>query len=101
MDFLESRLVPYPVLVNHELVYNHAKSVGDRLLGAVNVQLFTPPMGAENLSYFLQKIPAAMLVRGVGNEAMGQVHSSLNFFASEEALPIKILNFNIVLAYRK
>jgi IAA-amino acid hydrolase len=90
VDFLENTLIPYPVLENHESIYNLAKSVGERLLGAANMQLFTPVMGAEDFSFFSQKIPAAMFMLGVGNEAKDQVHSlhSPYFFADEKALPI-------------
>lgn len=87
---MENTLIPYPVLKNHESIYNIAKSVGDRLLGAANMRMFTPAMGAEDFSFFSQKIPAAMFMLGIGNEATDQVHSlhSPRFFANEKALPI-------------
>lgn len=78
------------VLANHESMYNHAKSVGERLLGVAHMQLFTPAMGAEDFSFFSQKIPAAMFMLGVGDKDTDQVNSlhSPYFFANEKALPI-------------
>ncbi|KAF3325209.1 IAA-amino acid hydrolase ILR1-like 3 [Carex littledalei] len=87
---MESTLIPYPPMINHISMYDHAKAVGERLLGGSNVQLTTSSMGAEDFSFFSQKIPAAMFYIGVGSETMGQVHSvhSPYFFANEKSLPI-------------
>jgi IAA-amino acid hydrolase len=90
VDFMESTLIPYPPLINHISMYEHAKAVGERLLGGANVQLTTPSMGAEDFSFFSQKIPAAMFYIGVGSETVDQVHSlhSPYFFADERSLPV-------------
>ncbi|KAJ1704573.1 hypothetical protein LUZ63_004352 [Rhynchospora breviuscula] len=90
VDFLENTLIPYPVMTNHESVYNLAKSVGERLLGAAHMLPMEPAMGAEDFSFFSQTIPAAMFMIGVGDEAADQVHSlhSPYFSANEKALPI-------------
>ncbi|KAF3341823.1 IAA-amino acid hydrolase ILR1-like 3 [Carex littledalei] len=90
VDFMESTLIPYPPLINHISMYNHVKAVGERLLGGANVQLMDPIMGAEDFSFFSQKIPAAMFFIGVGSETVDQVHSlhSPYFFADEKSLPV-------------
>lgn len=43
VDFLLDKMRPYPVTVNDEHMYTHAKSVGDHLLGETNFAgLHTP-----------------------------------------------------------
>ncbi|KAK1263823.1 IAA-amino acid hydrolase ILR1-like 7 [Acorus gramineus] len=37
VDFMEEKLKPYPATVNNEAMYEHAKSVGEALLGEANV----------------------------------------------------------------
>ncbi|KAJ1704575.1 hypothetical protein LUZ63_004354 [Rhynchospora breviuscula] len=90
VDFMESTLIPYPPLTNHLSVYDHVRKVGERLLGGANVHLTTPSMGAEDFSFFSQKIPAAMFFIGVGSENADQVHSlhSPYFFSNEKVLPV-------------
>lgn len=90
IDFMEDTLVPYPPLINDISIYDHAKAVGERLLGGTNVHLTNPSMGAEDFSFFSQKIPAAMFFIGAGSEAVDQLHSlhSPYFFANEKSLPI-------------
>ncbi|KAJ3709266.1 hypothetical protein LUZ61_012971 [Rhynchospora tenuis] len=90
VDFMESTLIPYPPLTNHLSVYDHVKEVGERLLGGANVQVTTPSMGAEDFSFFSQKIPAAMFFIGAGSENADQVHSlhSPYFYANEKVLPV-------------
>lgn len=81
----------YPPMVNDESVYEHVKSVGERLLGGSEyVHLAEPGMGAEDFSFMAQEIPAAMFYIGVAPESMDQVHSlhSPHFCANEKALPI-------------
>ncbi|XP_078170195.1 IAA-amino acid hydrolase ILR1-like 7 [Carex rostrata] len=88
---VEFSLRTYPPMVNDESVYEHVKSVGERLLGGSEyVHLAEPGMGAEDFSFMAQEIPAAMFYIGVAPESMHQVHSlhSPHFFANEKALPI-------------
>lgn len=90
VDFLEQKLIPYPATVNDEGMYVHAKKVGEKLVGYANV-LETPlVMGAEDFSFFSQRMPSAMFWLGVGNESLGPPHPlhSSYFFLDEQALPL-------------
>ncbi|KAI3975001.1 hypothetical protein MKX01_005112 [Papaver californicum] len=90
VDFLEDKLIPYPPTVNDETMYKHAKKVGEELLGETNVYLSPLIMGAEDFSFYAQKMAAAFFLIGVKNDTMKQVkglHSS-RFIADEEVLPI-------------
>ncbi|KAJ3683465.1 hypothetical protein LUZ60_013692 [Juncus effusus] len=92
IDFMEEKLIPYPALVNNEGIYNHVKNVGERLLGRKHVALAPPALGAEDFSFYAQKVPAAMFYVGVGTEGstVDQVHSlhSPWFVADERALSV-------------
>ncbi|KAI3988390.1 hypothetical protein MKX01_019844 [Papaver californicum] len=90
VDFLEDKLIPYPPTVNDETMYKHAKKVGEELLGETNVYLSPLIMGAEDFSFYAQKMAAAFFFIGVKNDTMKPVqglHSS-RFIADEEVLPI-------------
>ena len=90
LDFTENTLIAYPVTVNDEGMYNHVKRVGERLLGNTNVGLSNLVMGAEDFSFYTQRVPSAFFSIGVRNESIGAVHllHSPYFFIDEEALPI-------------
>ncbi|KAJ3709270.1 hypothetical protein LUZ61_012975 [Rhynchospora tenuis] len=90
VDFLEKKFIPYPVMTNDESIYILAKSVGEKLLGAVHVLPMAPAMASEDFSFFSQEIPAAMFFIGVKSEKAEKVHSthSPDFFADENALPV-------------
>ncbi|KAF3341845.1 IAA-amino acid hydrolase ILR1-like 3 [Carex littledalei] len=82
---LDFSLRTYPPTVNDELVYEHVKFVGERLLGGSEyVHLAVPGMSSEDFSFMAQEIPAAMFYIGVAPESMDQVHSlhSPHFFAN-------------------
>lgn len=90
IDFLEDKLKPYPATVNDQAMYKHAKRVGESLLGEPNVQLIPMTMGAEDFSFYSQKIPAAFFMIGVSNETMKSnknLHSPY-LVIDEEVLPI-------------
>ncbi|KAI3884529.1 hypothetical protein MKW92_007730 [Papaver armeniacum] len=90
VDFMEDKLIPYPPTVNDETMYRHAKKVGEELLGEANVHLNPMTMGAEDFSFYAQKMAAAFFFIGVKNDTMIPVrglHSS-HFIADEEVLPI-------------
>ncbi|KAG6638124.1 hypothetical protein CIPAW_10G013900 [Carya illinoinensis] len=90
VDFMEDRPMPYPVMVNDEALYEHAKKVGEILLGKPNVQLLPVTMGAEDFSFFSEKSAASIFVVGIKNETLqsDQPLHSPYFFIDEEALPI-------------
>ncbi|KAF5945067.1 hypothetical protein HYC85_015295 [Camellia sinensis] len=78
------------VLVNDEVLYEHAKGVGEVLLGKQNVQILPVTMGAEDFSFYSQKMPAVMYAVGTKNETLKSDHPlhSPHFFIDEEALQI-------------
>uniref|UniRef100_A0A2P2JFW6 Uncharacterized protein n=1 Tax=Rhizophora mucronata TaxID=61149 RepID=A0A2P2JFW6_RHIMU len=87
---MEERHLPHPAMVNDEALYNQAKKVGEIMLGESNVQLTPVTMGAEDFSFFTQKMPSAIFVIGIKNETL-QSHQPLHspyFFIDEEAFPI-------------
>ncbi|KAG2683038.1 hypothetical protein I3843_10G013600 [Carya illinoinensis] len=90
VDFMEDRPMPHPVMVNDEALYEHAKKVGEILLGKPNVQLLPVTIGAEDFGFFSQKTAASILVVGIKNETLKSdrpLHSPY-FFIDKEALPI-------------
>ncbi|XP_011046909.1 PREDICTED: IAA-amino acid hydrolase ILR1-like [Populus euphratica] len=102
VNFMEDRHLPHPVMINDEHLYKHAKRVGEALLGEPNVQLFPVTMGAEDFSFFSQRMPAAIFVIGTMNETL-KSHQPLHspyFFIDEEALPIgTALNAAVAISY--
>ena len=70
LDFKEDTPLPYPVMVNDEALYEHAKKVGESLVGQSNVQLLLVSTGAEDFSFFSQKSAAAMFVLGIMNDTV-------------------------------
>uniref|UniRef100_A0A6N2KFY5 Peptidase M20 dimerisation domain-containing protein n=1 Tax=Salix viminalis TaxID=40686 RepID=A0A6N2KFY5_SALVM len=90
LDFMEEKMRPYPSTVNDEAMYEHAKQVGEALLGESNVHLAPMTMGAEDFSFYSQKMKAAFFFIGTKNEAVRSVkrlHSPY-FVIDEEVLPI-------------
>ncbi|GFY97923.1 peptidase M20/M25/M40 family protein [Actinidia rufa] len=90
VEFKEETPMPHPVLVNDEALYEHAKSVGEALLGELNVQILPVTMGAEDFSFYSQKMPAVMYTIGTKNDTLksDQPLHSPHFIIDEEALPI-------------
>lgn len=90
VDFKEETPLPYPVLVNDKGLYEHAKRVGEVLLGEENVQFLPVTMGAEDFSFYSQKMPGAMFAVGTKNETLQSDHPlhSPYFAIDEGALPI-------------
>jgi len=90
VDFMEKKRMPYPVTLNDEGIYNHGKRVGAGLFGEAKVLLSPLVMGAEDFSFYTQKMPGAGFNIGIRNESIGSVHDlhSPYFFVDEEALPM-------------
>ncbi|WCJ34235.1 IAA-amino acid hydrolase ILR1 [Euphorbia peplus] len=89
IDFMLEKMKPYPVTVNNEYMYEHAKKVGEVLLGQSNMELTRAFMGAEDFSFYAEKMKAAFFMIGVKNEDEKPViglHSPY-FFLNENALP--------------
>lgn len=90
VDFMEKEMKSYPATVNDETMYEHGKWVGESLLGEANVDLAQMTMGAEDFSFYSQKIPSAFFMIGTKNDTFDsfhQVHSPY-FFIDEQVLPI-------------
>ncbi|CAL9120376.1 unnamed protein product [Musa textilis] len=90
VDFMEKKLKPYPATVNDHRMYAHVKKVGEALVGEDNVRESPPTMGAEDFSFFSQRLPSSMFWLGVRNDSVGPFHPlhSPYFFLNEQALPI-------------
>ena len=87
---MEEKPLPHPVMVNDEGLYEHVKKVGEQLLGEDNVQLLPLTMGAEDFSFFSQRMPAAIFAIGIRNESLksdNHLHSPY-FFIDEQALSV-------------
>jgi len=57
----------YPPTINHPAETAFVRGVLEDLVGPVNVQEFEPTMGAEDFSYYLQKIPGCYFLIGNGD----------------------------------
>ncbi|KAK1563740.1 hypothetical protein Q3G72_032011 [Acer saccharum] len=89
VDFMEEKMRPYPATVNDEGLYEHAKEVGASLLGGPNVRLLPMTMGAEDFSFYSQKMAAAFFMIGAKNETLksGNLHTPY-LVIDEDILPI-------------
>ncbi|CAL2272955.1 unnamed protein product [Prunus armeniaca] len=90
VDFMLEKMKPYPATVNDEAMYKHAKNVGETLLGEPNVKLFPMSMGAEDFSFYTEKMAAAFFMIGTKNETLdpNTIWHSPNLVIDEEVLPI-------------
>jgi hippurate hydrolase len=76
----------YPVTTNDEGAARHALAIAEGLFGEEYVlELSNPSMGAEDFSFFLEKIPGAFVWLGVGEDVSG-LHTP-TFAFDEEILP--------------
>ncbi|HLO96893.1 MAG TPA: M20 aminoacylase family protein [Burkholderiaceae bacterium] len=57
----------YPPTINHPAETAFARGVLEDLVGPANVQEFEPTMGAEDFSYYLQKVPGCYFLIGNGD----------------------------------
>lgn len=90
VDFMEETMRPYPATVNYEAMYEHAKQVGEALLGESNVKFSPLIMGAEDFSFYAQKMKAAFFIIGVRNKnetSAPGLHTPY-LFLDEEVLPV-------------
>lgn len=80
--------VGYPCLINDEKTTNTAYSIAEKFIGKEKVDIIPMRMGAEDFSFYSQKIPACFYRLGVGNPAKGitaGVHTS-SFNIDEKAI---------------
>lgn len=92
VDFMKETPLPYPVMINDDTLYEHAKKVGTTLVGESNVDTSLVSMGSEDFSFYSNKIPACIFGLGVKNETLksDQPLHSPQFVIDEEALPIGV-----------
>lgn len=90
VDFMKETPLPYPVMVNDDSLYQHAKKVGETLVGKPNVETFSVSMGSEDFSFYSNKMAACIFGLGIKNETLksDQPLHSPHFVIDEEALPI-------------
>ncbi|KAK6942560.1 Peptidase M20 [Dillenia turbinata] len=104
VDFMEEKMRHYPATVNDEALYELAKHVGEALLGESNVVLKPPSMGAEDFSFYSQKMAAAFFMIGAKNKTMASdttLHSPY-FVIDEDVLPIgAALHAAVAISYLK
>jgi hippurate hydrolase len=62
LDFIRS----YPATVNHAAQTGYVQQVAVELLGAEQVETFTPTMGSEDFSYYLLEKPGCYFAIGNG-----------------------------------
>lgn len=86
---MEEKLKPYPTTINNPSMYEHAKRIGNLLVGENNVKLVPTIMGAEDFSFYGQKMAAAMFFIGTSNKTItvSNLHSPY-LIIDEEVLPI-------------
>ncbi|CAL1360508.1 unnamed protein product [Linum trigynum] len=93
VDFMTDTGRPYPATVNHREMYDHAKYVGEALLGESNVKVIPPIMAAEDFSFYSQKMNAAFFMIGArrreacGDGAVEPLHSP-RLVIDEDVLPV-------------
>lgn len=57
----------YPPTINHPEATAHMRRVAEQVVGAEKVSQFTPTMGSEDFSFFLQAKPGCYLMLGNGD----------------------------------
>lgn len=89
LDFFEKEYTIYPPTMNDDRMHEHVKNVAIDLLGPEKFKIVPPVMGAEDFSFYSEKIPAAFYYIGIKNEELGSIHSvhSPHFFIDEDMLP--------------
>jgi amidohydrolase len=73
---------------NHPEIVELYKTVVSDLLGEDKIVPPDPSMGAEDFSYFLEKIPGAMFMLGCKIEGDERRHHDPRFDIDENCLPI-------------
>lgn len=82
----------YPVTVNHAEMTGFARKVSASIVGEENLVKARPVMGAEDFSYFLEKVPGCMVFLGSNNVSRGLAHPhhSALFDFDEACLPVGV-----------
>jgi amidohydrolase len=82
----------YPTLVNDRAMSDLVRAVARDLVPPDKLLDIEPGMGAEDMSYFLQKAPGCFFRVGSRNEARGLIygHHHPRFDIDEDALPVGV-----------
>ncbi len=84
----------YPVLINDDEVVDVIKDIGEETLGKDKVSFKElPSLGADDFSFFLEKVRGAYYFLGCGNKSKNwtaPIHSE-NFKVDEECLKVGVL----------
>jgi len=80
----------YPATVNDPACWELAQSVGTALVGGPSVRELAPVMGAEDFSFYAERVPACFVALGVRNESQDAVYSVHHpkFKLDEDAMPL-------------
>ena len=79
----------YPILVNDDITTDKLSVAAAKIIGKEKiVELRNPVMGAEDMSYYLQKVPGTFFYLGSNNENKGIVypHHNSKFNIDEDVL---------------
>lgn len=80
----------YPATVNDAALLPTFEAASAAVMGEGRNALMAPTMGAEDFSYYAQRVPGMIVRLGVRNEALGFVHPLHHprFDLDEDALPL-------------
>jgi amidohydrolase len=79
----------YPPLVNDGASVELAGRVAAREFGADRVRTIPPVMGGEDFAYYLQRVPGAFAMLGIG-DARPYPHHNARFDIDENVLPVGV-----------
>lgn len=90
----------YPATVNDEQVTASVRNTVTRIFGQERVTGIEPTMAAEDMSYYLEKVPGTFLFVGSGNEEKGLTTPNHNakFIPDEGAISImtEVMTFSAI-----
>jgi amidohydrolase len=79
----------YPPVVNHAETIELVTRVARRELGEDAVRTIAPVMGGEDFAYYLQKVPGAFVMLGIGDDRPFPHHNA-RFDIDERVLPLGV-----------
>ncbi len=79
----------YPPVVNDAAMVDLVRRVAARELGGESVAAVAPLMGGEDFAYYLQRVPGAFALLGMG-DGRPHPHHSARFDIDEKALPLGV-----------
>ena len=79
----------YPPVINDAASVDLVRRVAGRELGGESVRTVAPVMGGEDFAYYLQRVPGAFAMLGMGNDRP-HPHHSARFDIDESVLPLGV-----------